>query len=426
MRIYLDYTSVYAVNGSKIDTSISASVGQHNLTVQAWDSTGAVYKSAMTITVSGATSTAPITTSGTHRYVSTTGSDSNDGTSGRPWRTIAKAASMAKAGYVIHVAPGTYTSGRITSSASGTSSARIRYISDSKWGAKLVGTQSGQWGMVWYNTGSYVDVVGFDVTGAGAWGLVNAGSYVRYMNNHAHDLKPGSCWGTGGAGIAHSNYKATGNETISNMIHNVGNPTVQCSTVHGMYQMNGYGKILNNIVFNNWGWGIHTYHATTNLTISNNTVFNNTYGGIVISASSADFPGGYGRNDNSLVSNNIVYNNGKISGASGNGISEYGSTSNIGPNNRYLNNLVYNNGPANWKLRVTGGSGSGTVTAAPGFVSFTGTMAGNYRVTSTSSAVRAGTYQGAPSKDYEGGSRPSNPTIGAYEYNVGTSAYPWQ
>jgi hypothetical protein len=345
---------------------------------------------------------------------------------GRPWRTIAKAASMAQPGYVIHVAPGTYGSGRITTNASGTSSARIRYISDTKWGAKLVGSESGQWGMVWYNTGSYVDIVGFDATGAGAWGLVSAGSYVRYMNNHAHDFKPGTCWGTGGAGIAHSSYSATGNETTSNVIHNVGDPAVQCSTVHGMYQMNGYGKIMNNLIFNNWGWGIHTYHATTNLTISNNTVFNNTYGGIVISASSADFPGGSGRHDNSLISNNIVYNNGKISGASGYGIEEYGSTSSIGPNNQYLNNLVYNNGPANWRLMVTGGSGSSTVTASPGFVNFTATMSGDYHVNSTSLAVHAGTYQGAPSKDIDGGARPTNATIGAYEYNVSTGAYPWQ
>ena len=51
MRIYLDYVSAYSVNSSSLDTSLSMSTGTHSLIVQAWDTTGAVYKNVQTVTV---------------------------------------------------------------------------------------------------------------------------------------------------------------------------------------------------------------------------------------------------------------------------------------------------------------------------------------------------------------------------------------
>jgi Bacterial Ig domain len=51
MRIYLDNVSVYLVASSQINTYISASAGSHSLVVQAWDSTGAVFKAPETINV---------------------------------------------------------------------------------------------------------------------------------------------------------------------------------------------------------------------------------------------------------------------------------------------------------------------------------------------------------------------------------------
>jgi Right handed beta helix region/Bacterial Ig domain len=53
MRIYLDNASVYTVGSSKLDTYVTASAGTHYAVVQAWDSAGAVFKSAETINVSG-------------------------------------------------------------------------------------------------------------------------------------------------------------------------------------------------------------------------------------------------------------------------------------------------------------------------------------------------------------------------------------
>jgi Big-like domain-containing protein len=58
MRIYVDGVSAYTVSGAKIDTSVSMAAGTHNVVVQAWDSTGAVFKAPLTVSVSGTTTTA--------------------------------------------------------------------------------------------------------------------------------------------------------------------------------------------------------------------------------------------------------------------------------------------------------------------------------------------------------------------------------
>jgi hypothetical protein len=51
MRIYVDNASVYSVNAASLSTSIAMSSGSHSVVVQAWDSTGAVFKSALAVNV---------------------------------------------------------------------------------------------------------------------------------------------------------------------------------------------------------------------------------------------------------------------------------------------------------------------------------------------------------------------------------------
>lgn len=436
MRIYLDYKSVYLVNGSKIDTSISASVGKHNLIVQAWDSTGAVYKSSMTVTVSGGTPTAPPATSAYDRYVSTSGSDSNDGTYGRPWRTFAKANSMAKPGYVIHVAPGTYTFyPTLKLTASGTSSARITWVSDTKGAAKIVSNGSTNvWDTGVAISGNYVDFKGFDVRGTNTSTLDNGvdlqGNYIRAIGNTVHDIVAPGPQGVGGCGICSSrqvvnNTINTGNQAIGNLVYNIGNPSNPTANprVHGIYWASRNGYIANNIVHHSMSWGIQLGHAADRGTVVNNTVFSNGYGGIVINVSTSDNLGI--RPDNMYVANNIVYNNGIGSNAQGYGIEEYNTSSNLGPNNLYVNNLVYLNKPGNWNLMVTRGSGTGTISTAPGFVNWQSSGSGDYRLSSSSPAINRGSGTKAPTTDFAGGARPTsgNWDIGAYEY--GSAAASW-
>jgi hypothetical protein len=51
MRIYVDNVSVYAINAPGIDTTLAISSGTHSMVVQAWDSTGVVFKTPLTIQV---------------------------------------------------------------------------------------------------------------------------------------------------------------------------------------------------------------------------------------------------------------------------------------------------------------------------------------------------------------------------------------
>lgn len=57
MRIYVDSISLYAANVSSLNTSIALAPGGHSVAIQAWDQTGAVYKSTLSIVVNSSTPT---------------------------------------------------------------------------------------------------------------------------------------------------------------------------------------------------------------------------------------------------------------------------------------------------------------------------------------------------------------------------------
>src|SRR5512146_11526 len=52
MKLYVDTVSVYATNSAKIDTYVSLSAGSHSVTAQGWSTTGAIYKTPFSISVS--------------------------------------------------------------------------------------------------------------------------------------------------------------------------------------------------------------------------------------------------------------------------------------------------------------------------------------------------------------------------------------
>jgi parallel beta-helix repeat protein len=339
------------------------------------------------------------------RYVAPNGNDSNNGSVSAPWATIQHAASLVTPGLVVHVAPGTY--GAVNSQVSGTANARIRFISDVKWGAKLQASGS----TVWNNTGSYVDIMGFDVTGSVAVGINNDGSFVRIIGNHVHNISA-PCNSNGGAGIDNDSFTGTDNDIIGNVVHDVGNPGASCATIQGIYHSNLRGHILNNISYRNAAWGIHLWHAANNVVIANNLVFQNGEGGIVVG--DGDAPGGVTDN-NTLVTNNIIRNN-PIA------ISEQGAT---GAANQYLNNLIWQN--TQGIMLQNGLHDTGTISADPQMVNYQPDGSGNYHLQSTSPAVNSGTTQGMPSIDFDGASRPfgAGPDIGPYEFGSSAHAWPW-
>ena len=70
-------------------------------------------------------------------YVSPNGSDTASGNSSAPFRTLARAAKATRAGTTVWVAPGNYAGG-IKTTFNGTASARIYYVSTTRYGAKIV------------------------------------------------------------------------------------------------------------------------------------------------------------------------------------------------------------------------------------------------------------------------------------------------
>jgi hypothetical protein len=329
-------------------------------------------------------------------FVSPSGSDGNSGTSwSDAFATIQKAASVARPGDAVAVAPGTYSGGIVTS-ASGNAFQRVVFFSQKPLAAHIDGKG---YDTAWRNNGSYVDIIGFDVSGADYLGIFNMGSFVRVIGNDVHNLAVPSCNAPlGGAGIDHANYQGEGNETIANVVHDIVPPGAFCNLIQGIYHSNKGGLIQNNIVYHVSANGIQTWHAATGVTITNNLVFDN-YAGIIVAGDTV-------LGDNYLVANNIVMDNTY-------GIAENGS--NVGTHNVYLNNLLYRN-VHNFMMET--GVPEATLFAPPQLVNFQLDGGGNYHLTSSSPAIDAGVPQGAPSVDMNGIPRPQagGIDIGPYEY----------
>jgi hypothetical protein len=343
-------------------------------------------------------------------YVATTGSDSNPGTASAPLRTILKASQLATPGTVVHVAAGTYTGGFQTNS-SGTSTARIVYMSTTKWGARIVPSSTNQ--VMWDHRGNYSDIVGFDFDGSGSStalnGLYVGGSYNSIKGNHVHHLaQTAACTSGGGSAIgSDSYYYGVKNDVLGNVVDHIGTST--CAYIQGIY-ISTSGTVKNNLAYNVGAAAIHLWHDASNVDIINNTV---TSSGVGIVVGGGDFYHSTTQKaDYVNVYNNIVYDNGI-------GITEQGVT---GANNSYLNNLVYLNG-TNWDLDP-GKSNAGTITADPQFVSYSRTGTSDFHLKSTSPAINKGLATLAPPTDLDGVARPQNTyfDIGAYEYHSTATA----
>ena len=386
----------------------------------------------------------------TNYYVSAeTGLDSYDGTapthtggSVGPWLTLRKAGLTATAGATVHVADGTYkVNGTIRSATSietrnsGTPNAWITYVSDNKWGAKVVNTNSvnGPNNIAWVVEGNYQIVKDFDISGGPYTGIFVDGNHVQLIGNHLHDISSASCV-DGSFIYVNSPYHYV--DTIGNVMHDGGMKPwpSDCGHWHGIYYggvTNGpvqYGQISNNIIYRVSGWGIHFWHKVSHIDVLNNLIFSNVHGGILIGGSDDS------TNDYFNVNNNIViYNSNMVDNAGGPsslgwGISEYVSDGGtVGPHNSYLNNLVYDNRASNgwggnWANQAAGTNPTGvisdTVTANPLLTNYRNSPAvptisngkivfsgADYHPTPVSPAKNAGDCTITPSTDIDGAAR---------------------
>jgi hypothetical protein len=334
-------------------------------------------------------------------YVDPAGSDANDGSAARPWRTIQRAANGVNPGDTVNVRPGDYPEYVITTR-SGTASARIRFVSTVRWGARLrhAGTQ---W-QVWYNRASYIDIEGFDISGSNGVhiGIRNGQTYdevwhARIIGNHVHDIRAGDCTDfNGGSGI---NDTGRYNVIARNHVHHIGLLSdTGCNLTHGIYVAFAGGRVENNIVHNNQGCGLHLYHRPREVVVVNNVSFHNGVCGLVVGGAEEIATGMY-------VANNILYDNLNT------GMYENSNTS----ANTFRNNLVFRN-PTNTSI-LSSSSISGTIVKDPQFVDYRPDGTGDYRLRATSPAIDAGIGTNAPSVDYSGTARPQGAAhdIGAFE-----------
>lgn len=323
-----------------------------------------------------------------HLYVAPDGADSNPGTREAPFLTIARADAAAEPGYTVHVAPGRYEvsapgphSAGITTRRSGTAAARLKFVSEVKWGAKIIVSGTG---IAWRSKGNYVDIEGFDITGSGRHGIVADGAHLTITYNFIHDLRiSGGCSGSGGAAIDTNG--GPGHVLIkSNVVRNIGSAMIgKCNTVQGIYIANPNNTVVNNIVSGVAAAGIQQWHGATDSTIMNNTVFHCKIGILIGGGDDGVLPDG---SKNNYVANNILYDHLTY------GIVEGGK---VGGNNRYIDNLVHSSGAG---ISVEG-EVSGTIAADPQFIDYQKDGSGNYRLRQTSPGIRRRVKAAVPAKE---------------------------
>jgi len=331
-------------------------------------------------------------------YVSPSGSDSWNGSSSTPFRSIQRAADIVNPGDTVIVKPGAYTGGSsyiFKLSRSGAASQPIVFKSETKWGAVLDGRKSSIQGID--IDAAYVTIDGFDVANTAEEAILIRKSYVKIIRNKVHN--------TGQSGIYTFDY--ANNITIdSNIIHTIAPPGPD-NHHHGVYVSGSDDVVITNNVFYNHpsGWPIHIYKSGS--TAYRTMIVNNTFadantirtGHIMLTWSS-----------DCLIQNNIFYK----AGTGGIRISSsYADTvSNLKTYNNLSTNAIFS--------ELTEGAVSGNISNTdPRFVNASGR---DYHLQSASPAINAGTYSGR-TYDADGNAISGAPDMGAYEY-VGTAGIP--
>lgn len=348
------------------------------------------------------------------KYVATTGSDSTGtGSSGSPWQTIQHAADNASAGDTVCVADGTYSScsvgGSIADvSRSGSSGAPITFQSLNKWGAKLVGTGSCQYGFQLY--GSYITVQDFDISGftvdAGGQGIILAGGSNHIISgNNIHNIANyNSTSGYGMNGIYV--YQNSSYDTVdSNVFHDIGRTgSYTYWSDHGIYTNGASNQTYENNVFYNitHGWGVQIgSNPQSDVLVINNTFDTanpNATGEIVMESVCT----------NCRIANNIFYS--ATAACIYNYSSLSGGSYTIDDNDCTLGTLVSPSGT----FYTTSNNHVGLSTS--GLV--LNPSSHDYHLVSGSPAIDVGSSTSAPNHDHDANPRPQGAgyDIGAYEY----------
>ena len=347
-------------------------------------------------------------------YVSTSGSDSNAGSSSQPFRTITYAYSKASAGTTIHVLPGVYTdytSGwGIHLGKSGTASSPIVLHSETRGGAIIDGGNASDRNQGFYIDGSYNTVDGFEIRNNPNGGISIWANGNRIINNDIHNNGNPASSSTNGRDGVYSNEGTSGNYYANNSIHD--NGRTGSNYDHGLYLCGQNETVINNLLYRNASSGLQIagYTSVSGMKVYNNVMAWNGRQGIILwmALSGVD------------IKNNIIYENAQegihSSDAHGSGVV-------------FDHNLNYGNGTADYNFTGNGSDYSyslgTTISADPRFVN--GTSASfDPHLGSGSPCIGAGlNLSSTLTADFNGAARPATGTwdLGAY-VNGGATATP--
>lgn len=348
-------------------------------------------------------------------YVSTSGSDSGNGSEASPFKTIAHAVDIMVAGDTTYVKGGVYNEQSVQFQKSGTASAHIKLLAAP--GEKPVMDFESSGGRIWFLNGDpeqkkevgFIDLEGFEIRNSQAGIQFFNAHDVTIRHNYIHDIKGQGLLGYGKDMLIDSNTLSNiGGRCIDG--HAEFHPDRTCNQYHGMYLTGTNWVITNNVIANSLASGIQVagypwcpptedcyggggktkadpgYAGATGWLIANNTFSNNGGPGITVWQKDAH---------NIDIVNNIFYENATLApNGTPQGISFYGSGGDKdGEKNTVKNNMFFASGAGGtsaiggnqgWNTKFTE---SGSINADPMFVN---PNTGNFGLEAGSPALGAG------------------------------------
>ena len=274
------------------------------------------------VTVTAAPISQPPTTTGPHAgyHVSASGSSAGDGSAGKPWdlRTaLAGGNGKVVAGDTVWMHTGTYT-GSFRETVSGASGSPIVFRQYPGEHAVIdgAGTPGGAQS-VFYVGGSYVEFWDFEITDTDGGRtttsltnnvrpnvVANYANHTKYINLVVHD-----------GGVAFYNEPAYSDVEITGcVIYNNGWQSTDRGHGHALYLKNDTGGQVvarDNVIFNQFGYGVHLYSnagsgANSNIRIEKNVAFNN--GSLATNSTSANLlMGGENPSTGDVFDGNMTY-----------------------------------------------------------------------------------------------------------------------
>jgi hypothetical protein len=237
-------------------------------------------------------------------YVSTSGNDSNPGTSSQPFRTIVGAYGHASAGTTIIVQAGTYTDYNsgwgIHLGKSGSASSPITLKSEVPGAAVIDGLNASDRNVAVYIDGSYNIVDGFEIKNGPNGGVTIWANNNQILNCNIHNNGNPASSSTQGHDGVYSDEATSGNIYRANYIHD--NGRTGSNLDHGLYLCGKNEVVLNNVLRANAANGLQVagYNTVANMKVYNNVMAYNGANGIVLwqSLNGVD------------IKNNIFYQNG--------------------------------------------------------------------------------------------------------------------